>query len=49
MSSNSKRTLNKYTPIPKSKDYEINTPNCDITILKKNQHPLEEKYFILVL
>ena len=33
MSSNSKRTFNKYTPIPKSKDYEINTPNCDITLL----------------
>ena len=42
MSSNSKRTLNKYTPIPKSKDYEINTPNCDITILKKKQDDIKE-------
>ena len=42
MSSSSKKTLNKYTPIPKSKDYEINTPNCDITILKKKQDDIKE-------
>jgi superfamily II DNA or RNA helicase len=41
-SSSSKKTLKKYTPIPKSKDYEINTPNCDITILKKKQDDIKE-------
>jgi hypothetical protein len=42
MSSSSKKTLNKYTPIPKSKDYEINTPNCDIKIFKKKQDDIKE-------
>jgi hypothetical protein len=41
-SSSSKKTLKKYTPIPKSKDYEINTPNCDITILKKSKMILKK-------
>jgi hypothetical protein len=36
--SSSKKTLKKYTPIPKSAEYEINTPNCDITFKKKNNY-----------
>ena len=53
MSSSSKKTLNKYTPIPKSKDYEINTPNlssyvintpnCDLKRLEIKQKEIQDK------
>lgn len=42
MSSSSKKTLKKYTPIPKSADYVINTPNCNNAFLKKKQDDIKE-------